>query len=379
MRTSAVSGAEYIHDVMYCGNLRRIQEILRMKLEVFQFLCIELESSTSLSASKFITIEEKVAIFLWTVARSASNRDTQERFQHSGETISRCFHEVLQAINSLVPKYIKLYSSVEIPTAITNNPQYYNFFNDCIGALDGTHIAVKIPESQQAAYRNRKGQLSQNVLACCDFDRLIFTYVLSGWEGSAHDGAVLEAAFEAEFTIPNGKYYLGDAGFPLTPWCIVPYRGVRYHLREWGKSNERYNFYVEDNSNFFSPQNAEELFNLRHSCLRNAIERIFGVLKKRFQILTQQLEYAYEIQVRLVNVLCCLHNIIRIVGGDDDYDLAWQAEIDNGQAGRTNDTDVIIRRDITDAQNKQAKAMRMNIATKMWAQYTGGRRREADR
>ena len=125
MRTSAVSGAEYIHDVMYCGNPRRIQEILRMKLEVFQFLCIELESSTSLSASKFITIEEKVAIFLWTVARSASNRDTQERFQHSGETISRCFHEVLQAINSLVPKYIKLYSSIEIPTAITSNPQYY--------------------------------------------------------------------------------------------------------------------------------------------------------------------------------------------------------------------------------------------------------------
>lgn len=235
MRTSAVSGAEYIYDVMYCGNPRRIQEILHMKLEVFQFLCIELESSASLSASKFITIEEKVAIFLWTVARSASNRDTQERFQHSGETISRCFHEVLQAINSLVPKYIKLYSSVEIPTAITSNPQYYSFFNDCIGALDGTHIAVKIPESQQAAYRNRKGQLSQNVLTCCDFDRLIFTYVLSGWEGSAHDGAVLEAAFEAGFTIPNPKYYLGDAGFPLTPWCIVPYRGVRYHLREWEK------------------------------------------------------------------------------------------------------------------------------------------------
>ena len=45
MRTSAVMGAEYIHDVMYCGNPKRIQEILRMKLEVFQFLCSELKAS----------------------------------------------------------------------------------------------------------------------------------------------------------------------------------------------------------------------------------------------------------------------------------------------------------------------------------------------
>ena len=46
-----------------------------------------------------------------------------------------------------------------------------------------------------------------------------------------------------------------------------------------------------------SRQNAQELFNLRHSSLRNAVERIFGVTKKRFQVLTNQLEYPYEIQV----------------------------------------------------------------------------------
>ena len=35
-----------------------------------------------------------------------------------------------------------------------------------------------------------------------------------------------------------------------------------------------------------SPQSKEELFNLRHSSLRNIIERTFGILKNRFQILT---------------------------------------------------------------------------------------------
>ena len=71
---------------------------------------------------------------------------------------------------------------------------------------------------------------------------LTFRYVLAGWEGSSHDGAVLEAAFDAGFVVPTGKYYLGDAGFSLTPWCLTPYRGVRYHLREWSKTcNNRYN------------------------------------------------------------------------------------------------------------------------------------------
>jgi len=39
---------------------------------------------------------------------------------------------------------------------------------------------------------------------------------LAGWEGSAHDGAVLEAAFDAGFKVLTGKYYLADAGYALT-------------------------------------------------------------------------------------------------------------------------------------------------------------------
>src|SRR5436190_12008391 len=76
----------------------------------------------------------------------------------------------------------------------------------------------------------------------------------------------------------------------------------------------------------YSPQTPQELYNLRHSSLRNAIERIFGVLKKRFPILKNQLEFPYNVQVRLVKVLCCLHNIIRLVGGDDIYDEEWERD-----------------------------------------------------
>jgi hypothetical protein len=62
---------------------------------------------------------------------------------------------------------------------------------------------------------------------------MTFTYVLAGWESSAHDGLVLNDALNKGFPIREGKFYLGDAGYGLKPYLLTPYRGVRYHLKEW--------------------------------------------------------------------------------------------------------------------------------------------------
>ena len=60
-----------------------------------------------------------------------------------------------------------------------------------------------------------------------------------------------------------------------------------------------------------SPRNAKELFNLRHASARNVVERIFGILKRRFQILQLLPEYAMEIQSLIPPALAALHNFIR--------------------------------------------------------------------
>ena len=49
---------------------------------------------------------------------------------------------------------------------------------------------------------------------------------MAGWEGSQHDGAVFESAFDHGFEVSAGKYYLGDAGFGLTPFRLTPYRDI---------------------------------------------------------------------------------------------------------------------------------------------------------
>jgi len=153
-------------------------------------------------------------------------------------SISSHFHAVLDALVALAPELIYLPNPLAVPSKIRNNTKFFPYFRDCIGALDGSHIPAKVPEEMRAACRNRKGFTSQNVLAACSFD-LCFSYILPGWEGSAHDGRVLSNALDRDFVIPNGKYYLADAGYGLSTKILTPYRGVRYHLNEQARANAR--------------------------------------------------------------------------------------------------------------------------------------------
>uniref|UniRef100_A0A453JC04 DDE Tnp4 domain-containing protein n=1 Tax=Aegilops tauschii subsp. strangulata TaxID=200361 RepID=A0A453JC04_AEGTS len=83
-------------------------------------------------------------------------------------------------------------------------------------------------------FRGRKSLPTQNVLAAVDFD-LRFIYVLAGWEGSTHDSYVLQDALSRPngLKIPEGKFFLADAGYAARPGILPPYRAVRYHLKEY--------------------------------------------------------------------------------------------------------------------------------------------------
>ncbi|GJX56419.1 VIER F-box protein 2 [Tanacetum coccineum] len=88
-----------------------------------------------------------------------------ERFQRSRETISRAFHDVLEAITARGNGFHGLASDIirpkdssfPIPPQIMNDKRYMLYFKDCIGCIDGTHIGACIPEAQQVRYIGRKG------------------------------------------------------------------------------------------------------------------------------------------------------------------------------------------------------------------------------
>ncbi|PKI69444.1 hypothetical protein CRG98_010147 [Punica granatum] len=100
---------------------------------------------------------------------------------------------------------------------------------DCIGAIDGTHVAARVLKEKRVAYRNRNNEITQNVLAGCSH-QMIFTYVMTGWEGSADDSRILSDAARLElFPAPRDEqYYIVERNFPIFPviWLHTKGNGI---------------------------------------------------------------------------------------------------------------------------------------------------------
>ena len=128
-----------------------------------------------------------------------------------------------------------------------------------------------------------------------------FRLIYPGWEGSTHDVAVFKDAREkGEFHTPHGRYWLTDAGYIQADGyggqILAPYIGPRYYLIEWKKGRHR-------------PQMKEELFNLRHSQLRNVVKRVYGVFKIRFRIFQSARDgLTMAMQVKLIYALSAVYN-----------------------------------------------------------------------
>jgi len=142
-------------------------------------------------------------------------------------------------------------------------------------------------------------------MIACDFD-LNIIFISTGWKGSATDARVLRSEMNNGFHVPPGKFYLVDGGYANTPSFLAPYRGVRYHLSEWGAGHRR-------------PQNYRKLFNHRHAVLRIHVKRTLGVLKKRFPILKVATFHKINNQVKIPVVASIFHNIIRSMKGDEQW------------------------------------------------------------
>lgn len=315
-RTSSLSGHAYTLELMNTPSDSRFRDVARMGQASFVKLIDTISRVGGLRSSPSVSLQEKVLIFV-AMLKGQSNRDISERWQHSGSTTSSIIHDVANALLRLKGMYIKQSDGSVISAKIVNNPKYYPFFENCIGALDGTHIHAIVPPEMSSRFRNRKGFISQNVLGVVDFN-MMFTFILAGWEGSAHDGKVLASAIDHGLSILQGKYYLGDAGYPLKECVLTPYRGVRYHLKEFGRGSQR-------------PRNKEELFNYRHAQLRNVIERTYGVIKKRFPVLVKMNSFSIEFQVKIVVCAAILHNFIRLNESEDYFYNDIDTEVNNDE------------------------------------------------
>ncbi|KAL6638019.1 hypothetical protein ACP70R_025591 [Stipagrostis hirtigluma subsp. patula] len=220
----------------------------------------------------------------------------------------------------------------------------------CRGALDGTYITVRVPAVDKPRYRSRKNQIATNVLCACAPD-MQFTYVLAGWEGSAADARVLRDALARPngLRVPRGCYYLVDAGYKNCDGFLAPYRGQRYHLKEWSNP----------------PTRKEELFNMKHSSARNTVERSIGLLKLRWGVMRNGSYYPTDTQTAIILACCYLHNFIRQQMTSDPLEPHLDAFLEN----QGNSIGVIDRTE----SSAEWTEFRDALATSMWDSWIGRR------
>ena len=117
-RTSILTGKLYYRELVHSGNEVRFMEVARMRKATF-FMLLEKLVSHGLADGRKLCAGEKLMSFIYVLCGN-SNRGAQERFQHSGSTITSLIREVLKCICMLKDMYIRLPSSNRASLVIVN-------------------------------------------------------------------------------------------------------------------------------------------------------------------------------------------------------------------------------------------------------------------
>ncbi|XP_023767986.1 uncharacterized protein LOC111916555 [Lactuca sativa] len=285
---SEMSGHQHTQELLH-GTSTQCHVLMRLSREAYVLLCNHFRRNNWLQSSKHISVEEKIDMFLTTIAHNKRFRIIKRRFKHSTKTVHRCFHEVLNAMMIFAKEVI-------VPT--------------------NSNATVNSSERHR-----RLKEIFSGAIGICDFD-MIFTFVWAGWEGITHDSRVLkEIAFNPTpgFPFPPpDKYYLCDAAYTNTRGFMAPYSNTRYWLSDYRRRR---------------PLTKEEKFNHVHAQLRNVIKRGYGVLKARFPILKRMTPFPFSVQRDIVVACFAVHNFIKKCDIHDELFMAFEENNNHTQGG----------------------------------------------
>uniref|UniRef100_A0A3P9JC02 Putative nuclease HARBI1 n=1 Tax=Oryzias latipes TaxID=8090 RepID=A0A3P9JC02_ORYLA len=232
--------------------------------------------------SHSLSVEQQVLIGLRFYASGTFYQVVGDNIGVDKSTVSDVVKAVLIALASLVNQFVSFPNDVQI--AQTKH-KFFTLGNmpNTIGVIDCAHVHIQ-------------GRRSINIQLVGDAD-LIITNCVVKWPGSVHDARILRECFiQRAPNQPTGWDNIRRQCYPLLPWLITPFLAAS------------------------TP--AQARFNTAHCKTRCAIERLNGVLKRRFACLNYLL---VEPQGACNIILACivLHNIAtrrNVPLCDDVYD-----------------------------------------------------------
>ncbi|XP_031117256.1 protein ANTAGONIST OF LIKE HETEROCHROMATIN PROTEIN 1-like [Ipomoea triloba] len=277
------------------------KKAFRMSRATFDLICEELESVVTKKDTTLrlaIPVRQRVAVCVWRLATGEPLREVSKRFGLGISTCHKLVLEVSAAIRTvLMPKFLQWPE----PQHMTNTKREFEIFSgipNVAGAMYTTHVPIVAPKVSVAEYfnkrhteRNQKTSYSVTVQGVVDSNG-VFTDVCIGWPGSMTDDKILEksALYErANRGLLKDLWVVGNSGYPLTDWVLVPYT---HQNRTW----------------------AQHGFNEKLSGVQAVAKEAFMRLKARWSCLQKRTEVKLQDLPVVLGACCVLHNICEIRG-----------------------------------------------------------------
>ncbi|CAB4010847.1 Hypothetical predicted protein, partial [Paramuricea clavata] len=245
---------------------------------------------------------ERLVVTLRYLATGDSQQSQAFNFRLGKSTVCNIIKETCSGLwNALSASYLKAPNSENKWKQIANEMFSQWDFPNCIGALDGKHVAIECPANSGSNFFNYKKFYSIVLMAMCDA-RYCFTLVDIGNNGRDNDAQIFnnsamgKALSNNELNVPSCSSIDGhtlpyvvvsDEIFALKPWLLKPYGGKRL---------------PQDN----------EIFNYRLSRCRRTIENSFGILAARWRIFRRPIKAKPETVDLIIKACLCLHNYLQL-------------------------------------------------------------------
>ncbi|CAF2610044.1 unnamed protein product [Rotaria sp. Silwood2] len=259
-----------------------------------------------------IPIEKRLACALYALGSSSEFRTIGHLFGIGKSTAREIFHEFCSI---LVDKFFHRF--IKFPTTDAEIKETIDGFLIkcgyplCLGAVDGTHIAIKPPLGFECDYFNYKKYHSIIMLATVN-SNLLFTYVNIGAPERCNDSSIYNNCslsnviqhpiYQNHFMMINNvmvhSHLIADSAFALSSNLMKPF-------------SDRLNM-----------PKTQTLFNYRLSRARCSIERAFGSLKNRFRLLHRKLEHDLNNVINIVKAATIIHNLCIYHG--DSVEVDWE-------------------------------------------------------
>ncbi|KAJ8438634.1 LOW QUALITY PROTEIN: hypothetical protein Cgig2_016380 [Carnegiea gigantea] len=127
------SGAQYIHRLLSGNHPNLCRKVLRLEKDAFTHLVSIFMERGLLEEGHFVRAADIVAMTLFRLARGASYREAEDRFQHSPSTIGKYHKQVLDSLVQLSADIVRSYQSQDevAPEILQKKGFYWPFFKVC--------------------------------------------------------------------------------------------------------------------------------------------------------------------------------------------------------------------------------------------------------